>query len=194
MKSSEYKWTPALTGLAFCLLCAGSALAQSVADRITMCGACHGEDGNSKIENIPSLAGQPDFFLLNQLVLIREGVRPIAPMAEVVKGLKDADIQAIATHFSKLPAKASDEKIDPELAKKGAPLAADMQCVSCHKGDLTGQTQMPRLAKQRLDYLRTSLKSFRDGQRSGADPLMVNAILGRSDAEIEALAHFAASK
>ena len=53
---------------------------------------------------------------------------------------------------------------------------------------------MPRLARQRLDYLIYALKSFRDGRRSGADPLMVNAILGRSDAEIEALGHYAASK
>ena len=127
-------------------------------------------------------------------MLIREGVRPIPPMQEAVKGLKDADIQAIATHFAGLPAKPSDEKIDAALAAKGAELAPALQCISCHKTDLSGQVQMPRLARQRLDYLITALKSFRDGRRSGADPLMVNAILGRSDAEIEALGHYAASK
>ncbi len=32
-------------------------------ERIKLCGGCHGEDGNSRMENIPSLAGQPEFFI-----------------------------------------------------------------------------------------------------------------------------------
>ena len=193
MTKTSTKWTPAF-GLAFALATTGAACAQTVAERIQTCGACHGEDGNSKIERIPSLAGQPETFLLNSLVFIREGVRQIPAMQEAVKGLKDADIQAIAKHFAALPARASDEKIDPDLARKGAELAPGLQCGSCHKPDLTGQQHQPRLARQRLDYLVYALKGFRDGTRSGPDPLMVNAILGRSDAEIEALAHFAVSR
>ena len=123
VRRAATRWTPAI-GLAFALLTYGAG-AQTVAERIQTCGACHGEDGNSKIERIPSLAGQPETFLLNQLVFIREGVRQIPAMQEVVKGLKDADIQAIAAYFAKLPAKASDEKIDPDLARKGAELAPD---------------------------------------------------------------------
>ena len=180
--------------LGISVLFSAPVVAQTVAERIQMCQACHGEDGNSRIANIPSLAGQPEFFLLNQLVLIREGVRPIAAMQEAVKGLSDADIQAIATHFAGLPAKASDEKTDPALVKQGAELAPGLECISCHKPDLSGQQQMPRLARQRLDYLIMALKSLRDGTRSGADPLMVGAVLGRSDAELIALAHYAASK
>lgn len=172
---------------------ASPAAAQSVAERLALCAVCHGEDGNSRLANTPSLAGQPEFFLLNQLVLIREGVRPIAVMQEAVKGLKDEEIQVIAAHFARLPARASDEAIDPALAAKGAELAAGLQCASCHKADFTGQEQMPRLAKQRLDYLLQALQSYRDGTRSGADPLMVAAVQGRSDAELAALAHYAAA-
>lgn len=169
------------------------AAAETLAERLVLCGACHGEDGNSRLANTPSLAGQPEFFLLNQLVLIREGVRPVAGMQEAVRGLKDEEIQAIAAHYAKLPAKASGEATDAALAARGGELAVSLQCGSCHKPDFGGQEQMPRLAAQRLDYLLMALKSFRDGTRSGADPLMVSAVQGRSDAELAALAHYAAA-
>jgi cytochrome c553 len=53
---------------------------------------------------------------------------------------------------------------------------------------------MPRLAKQRVDYLIHSLKEFRDNKRSGADTLMSNVVIGVSDDDLAALAHYAASQ
>ena len=70
------------------------------------------------MEKIPSLAGQPAFFILNQLFLMREGVRKVEAMAPIVKDLKDDDLSNLSQHFAKLPAKRSDEPIDPALAKK----------------------------------------------------------------------------
>ena len=70
-----------------------------LAERIQLCSTCHGEDGNSRMPNIPSLAGQPEFFMLNQLVLMREGVRQIEVMAPFVKDLKDDEINALAFIF-----------------------------------------------------------------------------------------------
>ena len=49
------------------------ALSMPVVERIPTCTPCHGADGNSRIENTPSLAGQPEFFLLNQLILFSTG-------------------------------------------------------------------------------------------------------------------------
>ena len=65
---------PLIFGLAAVAFCAGAALAQGgpLAERIQTCAACHGEDGNSRMENIPSIAGQPAFFIVNQLILMRE--------------------------------------------------------------------------------------------------------------------------
>lgn len=162
--------------------------------RIETCVACHGADGNSRLERVPSLAGQPEFFILNQLFLMREGVRPIEQMAGVVKDLKDEDLQALASHFAKLPPKASEERVDPELARKGAALAERMRCGSCHLPTLAGQEQMPRLAKQRIDYMIEAMKAYRDNTRSGADTAMTAVIVGVSDADLTALAHYAASQ
>jgi cytochrome c553 len=174
---------------------AGDALAQGgpLAEKLQLCAACHGEDGNSKMERIPSLAGQPAFFILNQLFLMREGVRKIEAMAPVVKDLKDDDLTNLSQHFAALAPKRSDEAIDAALAKKGAEIAAQRRCSSCHLPSLAGQEQMPRLARQRLDYLIATLKSYRDSPRPGADTAMSAAIAGATDADLTALAHYAAS-
>ena len=166
----------------------------SLSERIQLCGACHGEDGNSRLEKIPSLAGQPAFFILDQLFLMREGVRKVEAMAPIVKDLKDQDLDALSKHFAELEPKRSDEPIDPELAKRGAEIADRRRCRSCHLPTLAGQDQMPRLARQRIDYLIPTLKSYRDSPRPGADTAMSAAIAGATDADIMALAHYAASR
>jgi cytochrome c553 len=52
---------------------------------------------------------------------------------------------------------------------------------------------MPRLAKQRIDYLTFTMKSYRDTPRPGADTAMSAAVAGLTDADLTALAHYAAS-
>jgi cytochrome c553 len=183
-------------GLAAVVFFAGPAAAQSggpSADKLQLCAACHGEDGNSKLEKIPSLAGQPAFFILNQLFLMREGVRQVEAMASIVKDLKDDDLNSLSQHYANLPAKRSDEPVDAALAKRGAEISAARRCGSCHLQSLAGQEQMPRVARQRIDYLIETLKAYRDSPRPGADTAMSAAIAGASDADIAALAHYAAS-
>ena len=189
------RWWVLAFGLAAAVISAHTAFAAGmpIAERIALCAGCHGEDGNSSIEKTPSLAGQPEFFLLNQLILMREGVRRIEAMAPFVKDLTDADIEALAKHFATLEPKASGEAIDSALIKRGAELAVERRCASCHLPTLAGQEQMPRLAKQRVDYMIESLKALRDDKRTGADTLMTAAIFGLSDADLAALAHYAAS-
>jgi cytochrome c553 len=178
------------------MLCAGAALAQGmpIAERIQLCSACHGEDGNSKTENIPSLAGQPAFFILNQLFLMREGVRKIEAMAPLVKDLKDEDLDALSKHFAALAPRPSGEPIDQTLVARGTPLAGQKRCVSCHGADLAGQDQIPRIGKQRIDYLTKALKELRDGTRPSADTIMSGSVAGLSDTDLVALAHFSASR
>jgi cytochrome c553 len=195
MNWTSKSWRPLIFGLAAVNICVGAAFAQtmSLADRITQCAGCHGADGNSPLPKIPSLAGQPAFFILNQLFLMREGVRKVEAMAPFVKDLKDSDLDALSAHFSKLPPKASGEPIDLALVKRGTEIAAQKKCVSCHKPNLAGDQQVPRVAKQRVDYLIQAMTDFRDSKREGGDTLMSGAVAGLSDADLVALAHYAAS-
>lgn len=188
-------WRPPALGLAALLIGTVSAMAQSgpPAEKLQLCAACHGEDGNSKLEKIPSLAGQPAFFILNQLFLMREGVRKVEAMAAMVKDLKDQDLTELSEHYAKLTPKKSDEPVDPELAKRGQAIATSQRCASCHLPTLAGQDQMPRVARQRIDYLVETLKSYRDNPRPGADTAMSQPVGGLRDADLVALAHYAAS-
>ena len=180
---------------AFCLVSFnGSARAETFEQRLIQCKTCHGDDGNAQVEKTPSLAGQPEFFILNQLVLMREGVRKVEAMAEFVKGLKDDEIQKLATYFALQKPKTTPEKIDPALVKRGAAVSEKLRCASCHGDQLQGETQIPRIAGQRIDYMFDVMKAFRDNKREGADTNMTAAVYGTSDADLEALAHYAASR
>jgi cytochrome c553 len=184
----------AAAAFALSLPAPSAAQKMSLEERIEQCSPCHGKDGNSTMDNIPSLAGQPAFYILNQVFMMREGVRQVEAMAAIVKDLKDEDLDALSKHYAKLPAKQSSEPVDPELVKRGAELAAKMRCGSCHAATLAGQDQMPRLAKQRIDYLVQSMKDLRENKRSGADGNMIAAIAAATEADLVALAHYAATK
>lgn len=171
-----------------------SAQDMPLAERIQQCGGCHGEGGNSRLENIPSLAGQPAFFTLNQLILMREGVRKVEQMAPFVKDLTDKDIEALAAHYAMLEPKPSEETVDPALVARGAKIAEARRCASCHLPTLAGQEQMPRLARQRIDYMVMAMKAYLTDSRSGADTAMTAAIYGLSEADLIALAHYATSR
>jgi cytochrome c553 len=163
-------------------------------ERLQLCGTCHGENGTSKMENTPSLAGQPPLFLTNQLILIREKVRKSEVMAPFVKELKDDEIIALAEHYSKLkPEPIAGEQVDQALVPRGAELAKQLRCGSCHLPNYQGQEQMPRLTGQRLDYLMLTLTAYRDGTRSGIDTSMNGVMVGLPDQDVRAIAHYLAS-
>jgi len=161
--------------------------------RLQLCGTCHGENGNSKMERTPSLAGQPALFLTNQLILMRERLRNVEVMAPFVRDLSDADITALAEHYAQLSPEPSDEPVDRSLAARGAMLARELHCGSCHLPSYAGREQMPRLARQRIDYTIMSLKAYREGSRYGIDTSMNGVMHGVSDEDIRALAHFLAT-
>ena len=160
-------------------------------ERLQLCAACHGEDGNSTNAQIPSIAGQPKLFLENQLILFREELRKSDQMLAAVKGLKDPEIIKLAEHFSKLPARAMESAAaDPKLMKIGVEKAKALRCGVCHLPDFSGQNQIPRLAGQREAYLEAEMRAYRDSKRTGGDTIMAAALYGVSDADIRALAHY----
>jgi len=162
-------------------------------ERLQLCAACHGPDGNSTNPQIPSIAGQPKLFVENQLILFREELRKSDQMAPVVKGLKDAEIIKLAEHFSKLPAKGMETgTVDKALMKTGLEKAKTLRCGICHVSDFSGQNQIPRLAGQREAYLEAEMRAYRDGKRTGGDTIMAATLYGVSDSDIRALAHFLA--
>lgn len=186
--------------VAAALVSVGTVLAQANAPSsaaahplLPTCGACHGSDGNAQIPGMPSLAGQPKVFIENQLVMIREGMRPVPQMQGMLDKVTDADFVFFAKYFSELPVKSSSTQVNAAKVKSGADIADRALCASCHQKDYSGKEQMPRLAGQREDFLFANMKQFRDGQATGRDTVMTSTLRGMSDAQLSDLAHYFAT-
>lgn len=68
----------------------------------TACAVCHGPVGLSMQPNVPHLAGQPLFYLVEQLKNYRSGKRANEVMAVIAKPLSDAEIDDLALWYSSL--------------------------------------------------------------------------------------------
>jgi cytochrome c553 len=122
--------------------------------------------------------------------MIREGLRPIAAMKGLLDGVGDAEIVALADHYSRLPARAEAGPRDEAAWRRGEALASRNLCGTCHLPSYAGQQQMPRLAGQRQDYLAQSMREFRDNRTQGRDTQMNGVLRGYSDRDIDDLAHY----
>jgi len=83
------------------------ALAADLDEKLAPCLACHGAQGQSEIENVPSLGAQTASYTVIQLFMFREKMRVSDPMNEMAKGLTDADLQAMADAFANAAAQAA---------------------------------------------------------------------------------------
>ncbi len=160
---------------------------------VAVCNACHGPGGNSQIPLTPSIAGQPKVFVENQLVLIREGLRDIPQMKEIVAGMSDETIIALAQHYAAQTPMLKTGAVNAEKARLGAATASRMLCGTCHLSDYSGQKQVPRIAGQDETYLVHSMKQFRDNPGPGRDTIMAAALYGLNDADLANLAHYLAT-
>src|SRR3954469_13919930 len=94
-----------ISTLCVAALCCSSARADIAAgkEKAELCVGCHGEGGISQMENIPSLAAQPDLFIQWQLVFFRAGARKNEQMQPIVEQLNNEDIRNLGAYFASLP-------------------------------------------------------------------------------------------
>jgi cytochrome c553 len=64
------------------------------------CVMCHGENGLSTMPGTPSLAGQSEIYLVNQLKHFRDGQRQHEQMSVIAKPLSNADIDKVSAWFA----------------------------------------------------------------------------------------------
>src|SRR5450432_1122177 len=182
--------------LATLIIC-GSAHAADIAagkEKAEMCVGCHGENGISQMENIPSLAGQLDQFIQWQLVYFRAGARKNEQMQPIVEQLNNDDIRNLGAYFASLtPPKATKPDDNPDLSTKGAQAAVGRRCASCHTDTFAGTKAVARIAGQREEYLIKALHDYKSSVRSGGGmAAMADVAYPLSEEEIEALAHYLA--
>jgi cytochrome c553 len=66
------------------------------------CSSCHGKDGISKDPEVPSLAGQPEFYLRKAIEDFQKGNREDRRMTMMAKPLSKTDIADLAAWFSSI--------------------------------------------------------------------------------------------
>ncbi|WP_207484030.1 c-type cytochrome [Arenibaculum pallidiluteum] len=171
----------------------GAGQAQTIEERLGTCLACHGSEGTSEQPGVPSLGGQPTLYVAMQLYFFREGRRPATVMTETTRGLSDDELRELSERVSGLPAPQAPEKAsDQERYERGAVLAREHRCQSCHGRDLSGRDQVPRIAPQREDYSLRSLAEYKSGRRIGHGASMPEVVAPLSEADLADLAHFLA--
>jgi cytochrome c553 len=182
-------------GLVIAAMLAGASPipAADLSEKMAPCLACHGEDGQSQIENVPSLGAQQASYTVIQLYMFREKVRVTEPMNEMAKELTDGDLQSIADALAALPAsKPPADAGDPARLQRARNLSQQYHCNACHRPDFSGRESAPRLADQREDYLLKTLREYKSGARHAYEPIMVEVLQPISDADLVELSYYLA--
>jgi cytochrome c553 len=193
------RWAPpfprgrgVLIGLAF-ILSATVAAAADIKEKLEPCLQCHGGEGQSQVDDVPSLGGQLPQYSVIQLFMFREKMRVAEPMNEMAKDLSDGDLQTLADALAALPPpKPPAEAGDPARMEHGRELAAQHRCNICHRPDFAGQQTVPRLAGQREDYLLKALRGYKSGTRHAYEPIMLEVLQPLEDAQLVELSYYLA--
>jgi cytochrome c553 len=187
-----------MAGLAATLIVGTQAVAPAAdleagKQKAQVCASCHGPDGNATIPGTPSLAGQPPMFTHWQLIKFRDGRRKDPQMSPFAQNLSDSDMADLAAYYGAQRPRARLATTDPAKVATGRQLAERHHCTSCHRPELDGQQQVPRLAGQDYDYLLKLLRGFKAQTASDLDGTMTMAAQPLSQDDIVNLVHFLAS-
>jgi len=175
------------------LLSASRAHADTLEARLAPCLACHGAKGQSANPEVPSLGGQPAFYLTIQLLMFREKLRVVEPMNQMMQGLSDNDLRGLADAIAKLPSPPpAGGPVDPARMDGARALIEQHRCNFCHKRDYSGEESVPRLAGQREDYLVKALREYKSNSRRAYDASMADVLYLINDEQILDLAYFLA--
>ncbi len=151
-------------------------------DRATLCGYCHGMDGNSVKDDVPNLAAQNPLYLWTQIDHFANGTRKNFVMQALAKNFSDDDKLNLAIYFS--ANKVHSQKADSNRVEKGQILYRQ-NCMACHGESAYGTQKFARLAGQKHIYLVQTLKSFR---LAAKNPAGAASMTKRRSKSMEAIA------
>jgi cytochrome c553 len=164
--------------------------AEPLAEKVAPCLACHGEKGTSEIENTPSLGGQKAPYALIQIFMFREKLRVFDVMNEMTKSFTDDDLRAVSDFIATLPPPLPvADAADAARLERGRALIKQNRCDFCHRTDLAGADNVPRIAAQREDYLLKTLREYKNNTRHGYDGTMAEVLDRVPDPDIVDLAY-----
>ena len=170
------------------------------------CEDCHGKNGVSQWDDVPTIAGisapvHGDLMLAFQdkarpcrASRYRQGdtSRPETDMCAVAAKLGQAGIEALAAYFAAQPFVPAKQAFDAAKAATGKTLHA-RDCAKCHaSGGRNAEDDASILGGQHFKYLQQALADLRSGKREPGKK-MGEKLSALNDAEVEALAQYYAS-
>ncbi len=171
------------------------------------CNDCHGDNGVSLSNDVPTIAGIDAFGHADQLFMFRDEERPCseskysqgdtsrAPttMCAIAADLSDEDIEALGDAYSELAFVAAVQDFDATLAESGAAIH-EQHCDMCHSdGGSNVEDEASILAGQWMGYLENTWASYASGDRP-QDRIMQVKLAALSADDVKALTHYYASQ
>src|SRR2546421_4648566 len=168
------------------------ARADTLEEKATMCGGCHGENGIPQEKTTPVIWGQHQGYLYLNLRDYKRGDRKDDQMTPVVDLLETDDIKALAEYFSKKQWPRLGQPAAPrDIALRAQRANTSVGCTGCHQESYLGEGTQPRLAGQWKEYSQQSMLDFRTRKRAN-NPGMSDLMLATSEDDIKALAEYLA--
>jgi cytochrome c553 len=189
--------------------------AKAGADKVAVCAACHGSDGNSPLPTFPKLAGLGERYLYKQLQDIQAWDletdaakkstigRAVPEMTGMLSNLSDQDLQDIAAYFAGQTiqlsgAKDLQVKVNSGIMVDGLDLGERIYragnlangvpaCTGCHAPDGHGNAPagFPRLSGQYAEYVEKQLIAFRGGNRTNDGDQMIMRLVAEKMSDAE---------
>ena len=166
------------------------------------CTSCHGDDGNSTANKVPSIAGFSKAGLTEMLQAYQVGDRKgdsyqakgekATDMNAVTKDMSMADIDAVSAFFASKKFQPVQQEFDAALAKTGAAIHKK-SCEKCHSEQgSSSEDDTAILAGQWTPYLKNEFTKFSSGSRDMSKK-MKKKFSALNDADKAALLAFYAS-
>jgi cytochrome c553 len=160
---------------------------------VQVCANCHGANGNSRVPDVPNLAGQNAAYLQEQMHRFMDGRRKDVFMQGMIKAMSETERVDTVAFLSSQTVQAPAAQAAPAAHVALGKSYFEKVCFRCHGQQALGDAKVPRLAGQQAGYVVKSLKRYRDGTGERLEPLMAANTKLMSDAEIAAVAAYVAS-
>jgi cytochrome c553 len=130
----------------------------------TSCLPCHSLDGKGAAPGIPTLAGEPQQYLIASLAEYKDGKRVHGALRNIAGNLKDADTRNVTGYFASLKRAVPPRGAVFSPFEHGKTVAP--ACVSCHgENGVSTTSGTPNLAGQQPQYFVTALQEYLNGTR-----------------------------
>lgn len=154
------------------------------------CAGCHGTNGASVGEYMPTIGGLNKEYLTEVLGDYKTGLRASTIMGRIMGGYSDQEIRAIADFYARQAWVSNDRIADAALIHAGARLHEE-HCETCHEDGGRGQDDdSPRLAGQWAEYTNYALENCRAEGKGCSPRKMGQRVMQLSDDELASLARY----